>query len=269
MENIKIAAFDVDNTLFDYRNMCIHKSTVDALNRMQENGVRIAIASSRAYSELSRDLIDRIHPDFYIGASGQSIQDAAGKLLYARRFSHEQTRRVVGAAQAQGLGLSLKYEDCTCIYTRPEEMWSVFGNIGAPKSPSIYCPSKDWHEKKLPIGFTVAGSKEACAGIRQALAAWPEEFRVELYGSEVIADIFRQGYNKKTALAWLAEYLGLQPENCLCFGDGANDMEMIRWAGVGVAMGNASQSLKRMADKICPASWEAGIACQLTAMGLA
>ena len=109
MENIKIAAFDVDNTLFDYRNMCIHKSTVDALNRMQENGVRIAIASSRAYSELSRDLIDRIHPDFYIGASGQSIQDAAGKLLYARRFSHEQTRRVVEAAQAPGRGRSRKY----------------------------------------------------------------------------------------------------------------------------------------------------------------
>lgn len=265
METIKIAAFDVDNTLFDYRNMCIPQSAVDALNRLQASGVRIAIASSRAYSELSRDLIDRLHPDFYIGASGQSIQSANGKLLYARRFSREQTRQVVEAAEQLGLGLSLKYEDCTCIYTRPEEMWSVFGNIGAPKSPSIYCPSKDWHEKKLPIGFTVAGPEAACVGIQERL----KDFRVELYGSRVIADIFRQGFNKKTALAWLADYLGLAPENCLCFGDGLNDVEMLRWAGVGVAMGNACQSVKHMADKICPASWEDGIACQLTAMGLA
>lgn len=137
MEQIKIAAFDVDNTLFDYRNMCVPASTVAALNRLQEKGIRIVIASSRAYSELSEDLICRIHPDYYVGASGQSVQNANGSLLY------------------------------------------------------------------------------------------------------------------------------------ICFGDGTNDIEMIRWSGVGVAMGNACQSLKYIADKICPASWEDGIAHQLTSMGLA
>lgn len=269
MEQIKIAAFDVDNTLFDYRNMCVPASTVAALNRLQEKGIRIVIASSRAYSELSEDLICRIHPDYYVGASGQSVQNANGSLLYAQRFTMEQTDAVVRAAEEYGLGLTLKYEDCTCIYTHPEEMWKVFSNIGAPKCPTVYCPSKDWHIKKLPLGFSFAGEQAACGKMREALETSCPDLRVEMYGNNVVADVFQKNFSKKSALAWLLSSLELSCKNIICFGDGTNDIEMIRWAGVGVAMGNACQSLKYIADRICPASWEDGIAHQLTSMGLA
>ena len=56
--------------------------------------------------------------------------------------------------------------------------------------------------------------------------------------------------NKASALAMLSESLGIPPERTLCFGDGSNDVEMLKWAGLGVAMGNASEVAKAAASEV-------------------
>lgn len=58
----------------------------------------------------------------------------------------------------------------------------------------------------------------------------------------------------------LSHLLGLDSRQCIAFGDSRNDLEMIRWAGCGIAMGNACQELKDCADLVCGNSWENGIA---------
>lgn len=95
----------------------------------------------------------------------------------------------------------LKYDTYSCIYSRPEEMFQVFSNIGLTRDTFEFCPEMDRHNTELPVGFTIRGG----LGIRNAL-------------------------------------------------------EMICWAGIGVAMGNACDDLKRVADHICAPSWADGIA---------
>ena len=56
--------------------------------------------------------------------------------------------------------------------------------------------------------------------------------------------------NKASALAVLSQALGVEQERTLCFGDGANDVEMLKWAGLGVAMGNASEKAKSAASRV-------------------
>ena len=56
--------------------------------------------------------------------------------------------------------------------------------------------------------------------------------------------------NKASALAMLSDSLGVPHERTLCFGDGSNDVEMLKWAGLGVAMGNASEKAKAAASKV-------------------
>lgn len=58
----------------------------------------------------------------------------------------------------------------------------------------------------------------------------------------------------------LSHLLGLDSRQCIAFGDSRNDLEMIRWAGCGIAMGNACQELKDCADLVCGNSWKNGIA---------
>jgi Cof subfamily protein (haloacid dehalogenase superfamily) len=66
--------------------------------------------------------------------------------------------------------------------------------------------------------------------------------------------------NKGTALAFVADRLGAAQEAVIAFGDGANDVEMIRWAGRGVAMGTAKQAVQDAADYIAPPFHEDGFA---------
>jgi Cof subfamily protein (haloacid dehalogenase superfamily) len=72
-------------------------------------------------------------------------------------------------------------------------------------------------------------------------------------------EILPSGVNKGVALEELAEYLGLSLDEIVCFGDNPNDLEMIRTAGLGVAMDNAHEELKANADLIAPPHGEGGV----------
>ncbi|MEG1912888.1 MAG: HAD-IIB family hydrolase, partial [Cloacibacillus sp.] len=66
--------------------------------------------------------------------------------------------------------------------------------------------------------------------------------------------------NKAAALRRVAEYYGISRENVTAIGDGINDIEMIEWAGTGIAMGNAKDEVKAAADLIAPSNEEEGAA---------
>ena len=138
-------------------------------------------------------------------------------------------------------------------------MFEVFNNIGLTREVFRDCPQMDYHYRELPIGFTIRGNDE----IKQALSAQTEDFRVELYFDVTECDVFSADTNKMTGLQRLADMLGLDPQCCIAFGDGRNDIEMLRWAGKGIAMGNACEDLKDAADEVCGCSWEDGIGCTI------
>lgn len=71
------------------------------------------------------------------------------------------------------------------------------------------------------------------------------------------------GVNKATGVAWLASRLGIASSDVIAFGDNMNDQEMLAWAGLGVAMGNAVPEIRSMADLVAPANAEDGVAAVL------
>lgn len=263
MDQIKAAIFDVDGTLFDYRENRIPQSTVDAIRKLKENGVTIVVATARSYPELSENLLAEINADYYVVASGQSIQDRFGRSMFSLRFTYEQVELLKKCVLKHDAGLTLKYDAYNCLYTHPAEMYRIYSNIGQPQCPTLYCDGMDRHRTELPLGFTVWGEGEIRESIAEALSAYPNDFRMELFGNGVVVDIYSPFANKKTALVQLMRRLNIDAKNCIAFGDSKNDLEMIRWAGIGVAMGNGREELKEAADLVCGATWEGGIAKQL------
>jgi hypothetical protein len=69
--------------------------------------------------------------------------------------------------------------------------------------------------------------------------------------------------SKGTGVAWLLDYLGISPANVLAMGDGENDAEMLRLAGIGAAMQNAMQAAKEAADVVIPSNNEDGVAAAI------
>ena len=210
MSKIQAAVFDVDGTLFDYHDKKIHDSTVKAVRRLKEDGTIIIIASGRSYPLLGREVC-------------------------SYRFTFDQTKTVVEISKAYGCGLLLKYNDHSYLYNKSDEMFQVFNNIGLSRDAFIECPSMDHHREELPIGFTIRGCEEAKA----ILSGQKDQFRVELFHDVTECDVFSPYVNKMTGLKKLSHLLGLDSRQCIAFGDSRNDLEMIRWAGCGIAMGNA------------------------------
>lgn len=263
MNQIKAAVFDFDGTLYDYRHGKIHESTVEAVRRLKEKGITVIIASSRAYPELSQVCIQRIAADYYVVAGGHSIQDTKGRTLFSERFSYAQTETMVELTRKYHSGLALKYDTYNCLYSQPVEMEKIYTNAGPSGASCIYCAAMNHHQKELPLGFTIRAENGARDALCDELESRCLDFRTERYGNGIVADVYHPQVNKMTALTYLFKRLGFVPENCVAFGDGRNDIVMLRWAGIGVAMGNAGEELKNAADRVCGASWEAGISTAL------
>jgi Cof subfamily protein (haloacid dehalogenase superfamily) len=70
---------------------------------------------------------------------------------------------------------------------------------------------------------------------------------------------------KGSGLDFVAEHVGFTPERTVAFGDGENDVELLEWAGYGVAMANADERLRELADLVCPSAEEEGVAQVLEA----
>jgi hypothetical protein len=70
---------------------------------------------------------------------------------------------------------------------------------------------------------------------------------------------------KGAGLDFLSEHLGFTREQTVAFGDGENDIELVEWAGYGVAVGNAHERVKAIADYVCPPVTEEGVAQVLEA----
>lgn len=72
-------------------------------------------------------------------------------------------------------------------------------------------------------------------------------------------DLITPGCHKASGLTRLAERWGIDASACVAFGDGGNDIEMLRWSGRGYAMANASDDVKAAADAVCPSNEEQGV----------
>lgn len=256
----KLVAFDVDGTLWDYRDNCIQPSTLEAINELKKKGVYIALATARTYAELNRPCQHDVRADYIIGASGHSILDAENRSIYTERFTLEQTQRILDLAREHDAGLILKFNNVKCIYSHMSTMRRVFGNIGISACPTVECEMMDYHLKKLPIGFTIHAETETLGKIIAEAARFPTDYRVEPYHNGTTADIFLPSVSKLSALKHLCLRLGLEAKEVMTFGDSANDIAMTEWAGMGVAMGNGKDELKQVADYICEPGWDDGIA---------
>ena len=100
---------------------------------------------------------------------------------------------------------------------------------------------------------------EKAPGFEKELQEKYKEF-ASIYRSEpFFIEVMPKNVDKAASLEHMLEKLGISVEQVICCGDGFNDISMIRFAGVGVAMGNAQEAVKEAADYICPTNDEDGL----------
>lgn len=187
--------------------------------------------------------------DGYVTLSGQLCLDGQQKRVFHLPYLWEETRALVKLFRDREVPLALVEEQRIYINFVNERVCQVQKEISTPVPAVSTYQGAALYQATAFLGremeeFLSAKLPKSCA-----LARWNPG------GVDVISS---QG-GKVRGIRYFLQQLALSPEECMAFGDAENDMDMLRYAGIGVAMGNAGARVKDVADYVTTDADEGGI----------
>ena len=250
VKDIKIAFFDVDGTLVDMKKKVISPMMLETLKRLKENGIILCMATGRgpylvpSFSGIDFDVI------LSFNASYCYTKDA---VIFENPIPTEDVRRVtrnaaeihrpVFLASVEGGGANGCDKDLADYFAIAKDKVEVIDNAAFEKllNEKVY---------QIMMGCYKEEYEDILKDVNGArITAWWTR----------AADITPAKGNKGVGVEKVLEFYHLDKENAIAFGDGANDIEMLEAVGIGVAMGNATDDVKAVADVTCGHVAEDGI----------
>lgn len=265
----KMLVLDLDGTLLDdYKE--IPAKNIEAINKLHKDfGIVPVIATARPL-EVARYIADKggdAFQSYIIATNGAILMDIQKEeYLINQSLSQEQISELVDVCKKNGLEyefMTTKCEVADSKYSYRRVVDPMYDNMGVPFN---YQSNLEEYISNIndyiPL-FAVNGTKEelencfseleSIAGIQisgQCTRTTPEiDGRIETL---CYHDIMKEGVTKASAIKVLANHLGIKKEEIIAVGDGGNDIEMLQTAGLKIAMKNATDKLKEVADFITP-----------------
>ena len=249
--SFKGIVMDIDGTLYNSVK-CISEPTRKAIYRAREAGRIIAIASGRPIAGMA-DVCHRLEltekGGYLMGWNGGKIIDMkTGEVISETTLPGDIVPEIAALAAAYDAPVEGHTSE-EIVSERPEDRFiqleARLNHLTVSRIGSL----ADYTEAPL-YKCIITGSDEKLVRLEQ-IAAQHFSGRLSVYRSEsCFLEILPFGIDKAHAIDVLAEHLGLANEDFIACGDGFNDLTMIRHAGLGVAMGNAQEVVRRNADYI-------------------
>lgn len=264
--DIRLVAFDLDGTLLR-SDKSISPRTMQALLRAKEKGVLLVPATGRLYRSLPEALRNSDLMRYLILINGAQVYDSVqNRTLLQEELTPElalqmmrflKTRNVVRGVYINGLGHMSRedYEEIDAVAATPGTA-ALMRHSYQPDGDLDTLTAQSDSIQKIIAFFRNPEDKQPV--IREILARFPGYAVSSSLGNNI--EINAKNATKGNALRFLCRALGLSPAYCMAFGDGTNDYSMLRAAGFGVAMGNASQEVQSCADAVTQTNDEDGVA---------
>lgn len=242
--------FDLDGTLLKTDKTISHK-TIEAINRCKEIGHLIGISTARSESN-SEKFLTQVHPDLVI-SSGGAVVRFRGTIIYEAGFTKEETKKIIETAlYIGGEEREITVDTIDAHYWNykvfPTEQDSSWGE-------TIYTDYKDFEYTalkicvQLPNDFyaeEIAKSVDDCNWIRFSDGEWYK--------------FSKANATKEMALTNIMNEIKISIEDITAFGDDYSDIGMLKMCGKGIAMGNAIDAVKEIADEVIGFNDKDGIA---------
>ena len=264
--DLRLIAFDLDGTLLR-SDKSISPRTMHALHAAQERGVLLVPATGRLYRSLPEALLDEQLSRYFILVNGAQVYDSLeSRTLLREELPPElalpmlqflKTRNVVRGVYIDGLGhMSLSdYEEIDDVAATPATSALMRRSYQTDEDLDAVTAQHDSVQKIIAF-FRNPDDKQAT--IREIISRFPGYTVSSSLGNNI--EINAQNATKGSALCFLCEKIGVPIGQCMAFGDGTNDYSMLRAAGFGVAMGNASEEVQSCADAVTETNEEDGVA---------
>lgn len=260
-KKIKALFFDIDGTLVSFKSHRIPQSTVDALEQAKKNGVEVYISTGRP-KQIINNLGQIEHLiDGYITANGARcfVEDT---LVSQHAILPSDVKKIIEAADRDNYPAIVVSESRFAIHHYTDEVYEIFCK-GLGVDSSIFITDVDALGDEVILQVT-----PFCTVEQEALLMPTLENCTSGRWHPAFTDITARGADKGKGLHAMADYLGLNIEETMAFGDGGNDISIIKESGVGVAMGNAGEELKQVADFITTPIDEDGVKNALIKYGV-
>ncbi|MCF0235269.1 MAG: HAD family phosphatase [Bacteroidaceae bacterium] len=255
---------DLDGTLTNAQKI-ITPRTLDALMRAQAAGLRVVLASGRPTHGIA-PLADQLrlgdYGGFVLSYNGGKIIDwATRQVVYEQVLEADLPPQLYAYAQREGL-IIVTYSD-TEIVTESEPDAYLEEEMRINKMPVRRVDS--FVEAVAQLGGTptkclMTGDPEHLVRLQTEMQAALSD-RMEIFRSApFFLELMPKGIDKALSLGRLLDHVGIAREACIACGDGFNDLSMIRFAGLGVAMANAEAEVRAAADHITASNEEDGVA---------
>jgi hypothetical protein len=258
----ELGAFDLDGTVLR-RNLRITDRTVNALRRLRERGVRLVVATGRRF-EGAREHAERLGfagSDPVICYGGSMIRRMNGETLLHRRLPRKLGVEVLEWAAERCLHARVFVDGR--IITSPDTP-AALGHLRRREEPGVSTVDS-------PAAWLGDGGEEPTKLVivdhPDDVGGWLEEaqehFRGRLFVTRSLPHYVEVGGlegTKSRALEFLCGRWGIDPGRVVAFGDADNDIDMLRFAGRGVAVGGMTREVREAADEVVPNVNQDGVA---------
>jgi Cof subfamily protein (haloacid dehalogenase superfamily) len=257
----KLIALDIDGTLLNGKHR-VTEGVKEAINKAREMGVKVILSSGRAYEGITGYINELDMKDLAISLNGAVVTDYTGKeLIFSQHMDADVSRNIIKLAHKHGI-YNVLFTGSEMLVEEISEKGLFFEEHDRVRLRQVGNFNEFY--KSQPV------SKMLLIGENQELVKLRDEGK-RLLGDNVCLTFslpyFLEAYspliNKGIILEKVAKYYGIEREEVIAMGDGENDISMIKYAGLGIAMGNAVQSVKDAADFITATNDEDGVACAI------
>lgn len=256
----KLIALDLDGTLKSTDKQILPK-TKAILQELAKRGVVIVLASGRPTAGLyieADELKLNETGGYLLSFNGAKVVDYQTKeIIYQKVYNEKTAHHVYNRAKEYNLAV-MTYADEMIITEDIDDEYVII------ESEINHLPIKPVKDFKEAVNFSV--NKVLLTGKPEYVENIIDEFK-QPYGNSLsiyrsapfFIEVMAQGIDKAASLEALIKRLGIKREEVISFGDGYNDISMIKFAGMGVAMDNAVDQVKQCADYITLSNDEEGI----------
>ncbi|SHK07843.1 hypothetical protein SAMN02745163_03169 [Clostridium cavendishii DSM 21758] len=257
----KLLAIDMDGTLLNSKGN-ISEGNKEAIKRAIENGVKVVITSGRSIGGLNRFLE-------HVGLVGENeyiITNNGGSIYRTNDFKCISYKGLKGSDLMKAYKLSKElgvkisaYVEEGCIFPEDNEFVKFEReHIGTPVK--IIDFDKDVNDNDEIAKILFLGKDNDFENYEEKI---PREFFDNYHmvkSLSFVLEMMNKECNKGYGVRTLAEYLNIKIDEIICIGDQANDLEMIEYAGLGIAMGNAIDDIKNIASYVTDTNDNDGVA---------
>lgn len=255
----KVVFFDVDGTLLSEIDRSIPPTTIEAIEKLIEKGIKVVVATGRPYNMCEKFKMMGI--DTIISANGALIK-CNDKTIYKSLISTETVREVSDFAELYGHGISYFTERLAMNGIGPEDeriMKALRETLGLTEYPEIMGSLLD----EVYCICLYADDSET----KKFIDRFPT-LRFERFHGYVTNVLEETEVSKSIAIKRVLDYFNVCRSEAIAFGDGGNDIDMLELVGLGIAMGNGEERLKQKADFITKKASEGGISYALKKFGV-